>query len=54
MCEHQHGHRFDPGQCTAACSVCGAWVGAERGQPAAHHQKPGSRETCPGSGAPTN
>ena len=47
------GKRFDPARLEAACSQCGAWVGAEKGAPAAHHQKPGSRETCPGSGQPT-
>jgi hypothetical protein len=47
------GGRFEPGRTEAACSQCGAWVGAEKGQPAAHHQRPGSRETCPGSGQPT-
>jgi hypothetical protein len=45
--------KIDPSRCEAACSVCGTWVGAEKGQPAAHHQKPDSRETCPGSGQPT-
>ncbi|MET8824811.1 hypothetical protein ABZX40_18075 [Streptomyces sp. NPDC004610] len=49
---HRPGGRFDPGRCAGACSVCGSGVGAEPGRPAAHHQKPGSRETCPGSGQP--
>ncbi|MFE2044300.1 hypothetical protein ACFXAZ_25925 [Streptomyces sp. NPDC059477] len=51
--QHRPGARFDPGRCSAACSVCGAWVGAEPGQPAAHHQAQGSQETCLGSGQPT-
>lgn len=45
-------NRFDPGQCNGGCSVCGAIVGAEPGQPAAMHQRAGSLETCPGSGMP--
>lgn len=52
MGDQQDG-RFDPGRVEAACSQCGQWVGAEPGEPAAHHQAPGSRETCPGSGQPT-
>lgn len=49
---HDHGHRFDPGKCSACCPVCGAYGSAEPGQPTAQHQAPGSREMCPGSGQP--
>jgi hypothetical protein len=52
MCDHQSSHRFDPGQCSAACPVCGAYGSAEPGQPTAPHQPVGSREMCPGSGQP--
>ncbi|MGQ4358847.1 hypothetical protein [Streptomyces sp. SAS_272] len=52
MCEHQNSNRFDPGQCSGACPACGTYGSAEPGQPVAMHQKPGSRETCPGSGQP--
>lgn len=53
MCTHTcTGHRFDPSMCAGYCPVCGAGVGAEAGQPTASHQAQGSREMCPGSGAP--
>lgn len=32
------------------CPECGTWTGAEAGQPTGEHQKPDSRERCPGSG----
>lgn len=46
------GARFDPGLVEGNCPVCGAGVGAEKGQPVAMHQRAGTRETCPGSGSP--
>ncbi|SES47712.1 hypothetical protein SAMN04487983_10659 [Streptomyces sp. yr375] len=50
-CTHNHpGARFDPGECPGSCPVCYSTVGADLGQPVAQHQKPGSREMCPGSG----
>lgn len=53
QCAHARpGARFDPALTEGACPVCGSTVGAEKGQPVALHQKPGSRETCSGSGAP--
>lgn len=51
---HRPGHRFDPGQCTASCPVCGAYGSANPGEPCAPHQTPGSREMCPGSGQPAS
>lgn len=45
--------RFDPALCEGNCPVCGAGVGAAKGQPTAMHQRNGSgTETCPGSGQP--
>lgn len=45
--------RFDPARCEGNCCVCGAGVGAAKGQPAAMHQRNGTgTETCPGSGQP--
>ncbi|MFC7739727.1 hypothetical protein ACFQXA_37780 [Nocardiopsis composta] len=35
----------------ACCSECGQYVGDS--STAGEHQKPGSRERCPGSGQPT-
>jgi hypothetical protein len=46
--------RFDPALCRGYCPVCGAGVGAEPGRPVAMHQRAGTRETCPGSGAPAS
>lgn len=52
-CTHTHpGARFDPGQCTACCPVCGSYGSANAGEATAQHQTPGSREMCPGSGQP--
>ena len=45
-------NRFDPGRLAGNCPVCGAGVGSQPGQPTTIHQAQGSRETCPGSGAP--
>ncbi|MEU8759382.1 hypothetical protein [Streptomyces sp. NPDC048659] len=45
--------RFDPAEVQGNCPMCGATVGAEKGQPVAQHQRNGTgTETCPGSGAP--
>ena len=44
--------RFDPGLLAGSCPSCGSTVGAPTGTPTTMHQKPGSRETCPGSGQP--
>lgn len=49
---HRPGARFDPSATEGSCPVCGAGVGAEKGQPVAMHQRQGSLETCPGSGQP--
>lgn len=35
------------------CSVCGAYVGVKKGQPAPPHQAYGDRARCAGSGQPT-
>lgn len=40
--------RFDPGRCEANCPVCGQIVGSQPGEQTTSHQKPDSRETCPG------
>lgn len=53
MCSHHTpGHRFDPGLTEGYCPVCGAGVGSPPGTPTTMHQALGSREMCPGSGAP--
>lgn len=46
------GRRFDPGLLEGGCPVCGSTVGAPPGSPTTHHQRPGSREMCPGTGQP--
>ncbi|MGW0933259.1 hypothetical protein [Streptomyces sp. NPDC002644] len=53
-CTHQHypGERRDPARVDGNCPVCGAGVGSQTGEPTTIHQAAGSRETCPGSGAP--
>ncbi len=34
------------------CPVCGQRTSAKPGEPTTHHQKPDSREKCPGTGQP--
>ncbi|WP_167357813.1 hypothetical protein [Streptomyces silaceus] len=53
MCDQQRGHRFDPGQCSGICQVCGVYSGVEPGQPMPPHQpQGGGREMCSGAGTP--
>lgn len=36
------------------CPECGTRVNADPGKPTGQHQKPGSRERCPGVGQPAD